>query len=84
MYILVYQNNKKYQGGGGPLCPARWPPLPKLLHSRHFIAILRQFDINKTSTCQFHIILTSNRDEMPAGAGGAKGPLWELIYLAHN
>ena len=31
MYTLVYQNNKKYQGGGGPLCPMRWPPLPKLL-----------------------------------------------------
>ena len=31
MYALVYQNNKKYQGGGGPLCPMRSPPLPKLL-----------------------------------------------------
>ena len=31
IYTLVYQNNKKYQGGGGPLCPMRWPPLPKLL-----------------------------------------------------
>ena len=31
MYTLVYQKNKKYQGGGGPLCPMRWPPLPKLL-----------------------------------------------------
>ena len=25
MYTLVYHNNKKYQGGGGPLCPMRWP-----------------------------------------------------------
>ena len=31
MYTLVYQNNKKYKGWGGPLCPMRWPPLPKLL-----------------------------------------------------
>ena len=31
MYTLVYQNNKKYQGGGGPLCPMRWPPFPKLI-----------------------------------------------------
>ena len=31
LYTLVYQNNKKYQGGGGPLCPMRWPPLPTLL-----------------------------------------------------
>ena len=31
MYTLVYQNNKKYKGGGDPLRPMRWPPLPKLL-----------------------------------------------------
>ena len=39
----------------------------KLLPSGHFVSICRQFDINKTSTCHFHIIFTSNQDEMPAG-----------------
>ena len=24
MYTLMYQNNKKYQGGGGPPCPGYW------------------------------------------------------------
>ena len=36
MYTLVYQNNEKYQGGGGPLCPMRWPPLPRLGKGGHF------------------------------------------------
>ena len=31
MYTFMYQNNKKYQGGVGPLFPMRCPPLPKLL-----------------------------------------------------
>ena len=31
VYTLVYQNKKSTQSEGGPLCPMRWPPLPKLL-----------------------------------------------------
>ena len=31
VYTLVYQNKKSSQSVGGPLCPMRRPPLPKLL-----------------------------------------------------
>ena len=40
MYTFVYQNNKKYQGGDGPLCPMRWPPLPKHFESLIYVSTL--------------------------------------------